>query len=507
MSSADPAVGTPERLHPLYLVTGLGRGLRQMIGGYAAIGYLAATGNLRTAVLMFAAIAVLMVVGVFLTWRRFEYRVGANEIRIDSGILSRTHRSIPFDRIQDVDISQGPLARLLGLARVKFETGGSAGDKEDDGALAAIALARAEGLRELVRARRVGAVASAEEVDEAATESPPLFAMDRGRVLLAGLFNFSLAVIAGLFGVSQSIGDVAGFDFFTRRFWRAALEAGSPIADLILAHQIVAALAGTVMLLAVGVVTGVGRTVLREYRFRLDRTANGLRRRRGLLTLTDVTLPIRRVQAAIIATGPLRERFGWSALKLQSLAKDEGTKGDHVVAPLARESEIGAILAELGWRPIDPSTAWAPVSPVYAWSFTVAAALLLIPAAILFTFMPWLGVGAVAVVAALIATRWLGWRRFRYALDGDRLLVRSGWWKRRLVLLPLASIQSADVSDNIFSRRVGAAALTLGVASGRGFSAHAIPALPRATAHALREKVLALFAERAHRAPAAGGSA
>ncbi len=87
-----------------------------------------------------------MAVGVFLHWRRFEFRVGANEIRIDSGILSRTHRSIPFDRIQDVDITQGPLARLLGLARVKFETGGSSG--EEEGVLQAIRLDRAEDLRE-----------------------------------------------------------------------------------------------------------------------------------------------------------------------------------------------------------------------------------------------------------------------------------------------------------------------------------------------------------------------
>ena len=49
-------------------------------------------------------------VGLFLYWRRFEYRVGSDEIRIDSGFLSRTHRSIPFDRVQDVDIEQGPVA-------------------------------------------------------------------------------------------------------------------------------------------------------------------------------------------------------------------------------------------------------------------------------------------------------------------------------------------------------------------------------------------------------------
>ena len=439
------------------------------------------------------AIALFLVVGVFLHWRRFEFRVGANEIRIDSGIFNRNHRSIPFDRIQDVDISQGPVARLLGLARVKFETGGSAQDKDDDGALAAIALPRAEALREQVRARRGASVAPAAVAGDAA-EPAPVFAMDLRRVLTAGVFNFSLAVIAALFGATQTLGDVARIDFFARRFWRDALDAGSPIADLVLAHQIVAVLAGTVTLGALGLATGVTRTLLRDYRFRLDRTAAGLRRRRGLLTLTDVTLPLARVQAAIIGSGPVRDRFGWRELKLQSLAKDEGSKGDHVVASLARDAEIEAILAELDWRAIDPTVAWQRVSKTHAWGFTILVALLLIPALIQMTVMPLVGLAACAVIAVLIATRWLGWRRYRYALDGERLLVRSGWWKRRMIILPFASIQSVDVTESVLSRRLGTASLRIGIASGRGYSAHGIPALDRATAHALRDELLAPFA-------------
>lgn len=493
MTGADQAVGAPERLHPLYLATGLGRGLRQMIGGYAAIGYFAVTGSWSLALLILAGMIMVMVMGVFLYWRRFEYRVGANEIRIDSGILNRAHRSIPFDRIQDVDISQGPVARLLGLARVKFETGGSAGDKDDDGALAAIALDRAEALRDQVRARRATAVDPAATA-EAEAEAAPVFAMDLRRVLLTGLFNFSLAVLAGLFGASQTLGDVAGFDFFKRRFWRDALDAGSPLLDLILAHQLVTALAGSVLLVAVGLTTGLGRTLLRDYRFRLDRTATGLRRRRGLLTLTDVTLPVQRVQAAIIGSGPLRDRFGWSDLKLQSLAKDEGSKGDHLVAPLARDAEIVAILAEIDWRAVDPAVAWQKVSPAYAWGFSVLTSLLLIPVVVQAMVMPWVGAVGFIVVAALITTRWLCWRRYRYALDGDRLLVRSGWWKRRLIILPFASVQSVDVSENIVSRRFGSAALTIGVASGRGFSSHGIPAVRREMARELRQKLLARYA-------------
>ena len=489
MTALDQAVGAPERLHPFYLVTGLGKSFKGSLGMIAGGAILAAQGYWWTVAALIVGVPLVSFVALYCQWRRFEYRVGANEVRIDSGILNRTHRSIPFDRIQDVDVSQGPIARLLGLARVKFETGGSGGDKDDDGALAAITLSRAESLREQIRARRGAAIDPGVVVE---AEAAPVFAMDLRRVLLAGLFNFSLAVLAALFGITQTLGDVAGIDFFARRFWRQALDAGSPLADLFMAYQLVAVVAGTVLLVGLGLATGVIRTVLRDFRFRLDRTATGLRRRRGLLTLTDVTLPIARVQAAIVGSGPLRDHFGWRDLKLQSLARDEGSKGDHLVASLARDAEVGAILVELDWRPID-TVAWQRVSPAYAWGFTALLSLFLVPALIQMMVMPLIGIVGCAVIAAVIATRWLCWRRYRFALDGDRLLVRSGWWKRRLIILPLANIQSVDVTESVVSRRFGAASLTLGVASGRGYSSHGIPALGRDTAHALRDQLLAPF--------------
>ena len=172
---------------------------------------------------------------------------GQNEIRIDSGILNRTHRSIPFGRIQDVDITQGPVARLFGLARVKFETGGSAG--EEEGVLQAILLERAQELRELVRSRRgqAAAVATDAPTEAAPADTSPIYAMDLSRLLLAGTFNFSLAVFAGLFGLTQTFGDVLGFDPFSRRFWLSLLSAGGPIRDFIIAHQVATGVAGVAL--------------------------------------------------------------------------------------------------------------------------------------------------------------------------------------------------------------------------------------------------------------------
>ncbi len=489
MIPQDSAVGEPERLHPLFLLTGLGRSLRGMAGGYAAIGYLAVSGRLSTALIAAAVLLGGLAFSLFLYWRRFQFRVGDSEIRIDSGILSRTHRSIPFDRIQDVDISQGPVARLLDLAKVKFETGGAAGGGEDEGVLQAIPLERAQQLRTLVRARRSGGVEAVPI--EAEAERPAVFAMELRRVLLAGVFNFSLALFAGLIGASQTFGDVLRFDPFSRRFWLGLLNAGDPIADYILAHRIAAAFAGAVLLVLIGLATGMVRTVLREYGFRLDRTEVGLRRRRGLLTRTDVTLPARRAQAAIVGTGPLRDSLGWRDLKLQSLASDEGGGGDHVLAPLASDAEVGTILDALGWRALSPETDWKRVSSVYIWTLAIGLSPLLLLAALAALQAPNFVLG-IGVVAGLLIVRWRGWRRTLYALDEDRLLIRTGWWRRRIVILPLKRIQSIDLFESVISRWFGTSGLAFGVAGGGGFSAHVIPALPRETARALRQRLLVL---------------
>ena len=493
-TSPDPeAVGAAERLHPLFLLTGLGGSLRGLVGGYAAIGYLAVSGKLQTALYGAAALVAFTAIGILLYWRRFSFHVGRSEIRIDSGIISRKQSSIPFDRIQDVDITQGPLARVLGLAKVKFETGASgAGPGAAESVLHAITLERAQEIRALIRGHAAKAVAAADPTE--VTEHTPIYAMGLKRLLLAGTFNFSLAIFAGLFGLSQTVGDVIGFDPFSRRFWRGIAESSGPVADFALAHSAGVAIAGLAVLLVIGVATGIIRTVLRDFGFRLDAASAGLRRRRGLLTKTDVTLPIKRAQAAILGTGPVRARFGWSDLHVQNLAQDEGSKGDHMLAPLATRGEVDTILTELGWRSLPEAPDWQRVSRSYVTQLAIAMSpLLLVPAVQLAFFWPvailyTLGLGAV------VLWRWLGWYRTAYVLDGDRLLIRTGWFRRRLVILPLKKIQSIDLTQNVVMRWLGIVTLRFGVAGGRGFSSHFIPAVPDGTARVLRDDLLASVA-------------
>ncbi len=117
----------------------------------------------------------------------------------------------------------------------------------------------------------------------------------------------------------------------------------------------------------------------------------------------------------------------------------------------------------------------------------------IILAAVLFFFSPFEGMLLSAGLLAAIATRWLAWRRYAFALDGDRLLVRSGWWRRRLKILPTRNIQSIDYLQVLVDRWFGVASLTIGVAGG-GLAGHGIKALPVKTARSLRGQLLTSFA-------------
>src|SRR3546814_14414877 len=84
-----------------------------------------------------------------------------------------------------------------------------------------------------------------------------------------------------------------------------------------------------------------------NWNFRLTREPRALRRTRGLTTRTDVALPVRRVQAAILVTGWFRRRFGWHELRLQSLASDGEKERDHQVIPFGKPAALDPVLDEI----------------------------------------------------------------------------------------------------------------------------------------------------------------
>lgn len=486
----------PKRLHPATLLVRAPQVGRSLFNAWPLFVLFIAQGKVNYLLLAALGIAGLSILGILLYWLRFTYAIDDGEIRINSGILSRKHRVIPFDRVQDVNIEQGLIARALGLAKVKLETGGSASAGAEEGELNAIALHEADILRDTIRDWRSDHRGAAQPlnasedtiVDVAADQDGHLiFSMRLPRIITQGLFNFSLALFAVLFGLLQTFDNLLPFDPFEPEAWLAYFDADNPYIGYANTHRYLAIVAGLLTISIVGVLSGLVTTVLREYGFRLERTATGLRRRRGLTTLTDVVVPVKRVQAGLIETGVVRRLFGWYALKLQSLASDGGRNADHVVMPLAHMDEIDPVLAEVGlhatrldvegWHKVHPAL-WRAIA-----IFAIPLALIAMVFAITVDNRAWF---AVPILLWWILARWRGWSHHRYRFNGRLLEVTWGWWTQRHIVLPIKNIQTIDIMQGPILRIRGLASLEFGVPG----SGTTIKAIPLDMAYRLRERLL-----------------
>ncbi|WOF43749.1 PH domain-containing protein [Sphingopyxis indica] len=496
---ADDAVAETDwqRLHPatlLLAIVKLGPRSVNFLPALAAIGI---AGKWIYVVPALGLFLLLSLVFAWLAWLRFRFAVGADEIVIESGVLARQHRTIPFDRIQDVSIEQGLVARALGIATVGFETG-AGGGKKDDARLDAIGLGAAQALRATIRAHRGTAVpviatgaGGGAEAAAPATEDRLLFAMSPKRLLVAGLFNFSLAALAVVGAAMQLFDNVLPFDFniFNPLDWIDIAEQYG-LDQWVVAHRWVAGVGAAISLLFIGFASGIAMTFLANWDFRLTREPRALRRTRGLTTRTDVALPVRRVQAAIIVTGWLRRRFGWHELRLQSLASDGEKEKDHQVVPFGRLGEIDAVLAEIGIARPGADRPWAHSHRIVALGGFVGAGIAALGSVIALAVGQPTGWIPLAIAPLIAAGAWISAHFHGWAEVGEMVAIRSGWIKPKTTLLPFASVQSVDLATDFILRPLGLATLRFGVPGGSALGSHEIPAIPLDIAKALRARIL-----------------
>lgn len=473
--------GADRRLHPATIALRFVKEAPSTILALPAGLAFASRSGLSGALLLAAVLGAVLLFAKWLAWRRFQYGVGPTEIVIESGILHRNRRSIPFDRVQDVDIERTFLARLFGLAKVRIETG--AGGK-DEGLLDSVSLAEAHRLCETVRGWRPdgAAVATAE-----AGEAPAphlLFAMDVPRVLLFGFFNFSLVYIAGLFALLQTFDRFLPFDIYDPARWVGL------VGDYLPHRWTVGAVAGVLFVAALlGSAAGVLRTLARDYGFRLSLEGDRFRREQGLFTRSEAVIARRRVQLATVSGGPLRSLFGWSGLSFQTLGAGTDRSGRQSAAPFATRPEIETVLAEVAPLRLPPPPELVRVSRRHILRSAAARLAPALIAILALTIWDRRALLLLALLPLIAIGSALERRYHRYALDGDLLFVARGVWRRRLWLVPLRNVQSLGLSRGLLQRRLGLATLAIDTAGASMLNAPRIVDLRAGDAEALAAEI------------------
>lgn len=136
-AAAADGVGTlgtldPVALHPaavaIWRITAVGWVLVLAVVG---VGVAALTGPAVAAAIAGVAAVVCLVLAWVLPprrYRRWRYAIGADALEIHRGVWTRTTSAVPFHRIQQIDVSQGPLQRRHGVATLQLRTAAAASD-------------------------------------------------------------------------------------------------------------------------------------------------------------------------------------------------------------------------------------------------------------------------------------------------------------------------------------------------------------------------------------------
>jgi putative membrane protein len=367
------------------------------------------------------AMLLIAVLGFILTWYFTKYQVSEGYVRVNTGFLFRQQRQARLDRVQAIDIVQPLLARIFGLAELKFEVADAG---ESAVRLAYLRMDEARQLRATILARAAGVVQDPGRPQQDAPEAPeyPVLSVPPSRLIGSLLLSEQsfFVVVGGVASVILSaVTENRGFYFY-----------------LIPA--------------ALGLAASYWGSFNKGYNFTAAISPDGIRLRYGLLDTQAQTLPPGRIQALKVVQPPLWRIFGWYRIQVNVAGYGVvGSNGEGASrTTLLPVGKLPDVMSMLSLVLPDPGT--QEPGKVFGAGLTG------LDSDGGFVTTPRRG--------RLLAP--LGWRRNGFTATDTALLIRSGRWWRQLVVVPHQRTQSMALHQGPLARRFRLVDLVLHTTAG-----------------------------------------
>lgn len=515
VTAASPDVSL-QRLHPVSLLFNWFALARQFVFPLVLLVLQLRGGRTDWVMYAIAGVVLLLVIGSVVRFLSTRFGLSGDALHFRSGALSRQSRVIPFGRIQSVNVQQSALQRLLRMGELHVETAtqGAAADVT----LKVLRWADAQALREqLVRERRSALAASAGDVAphhaaDHATAEPSAAADDPVPATVIASLDAEQLMVAG--GTSNNVGVLLAVLFSGCERIRSSffddLDVAEGLADS--AFTVTSAIGGAsavalfvllvvVPLLVASWMVSVGGSVVRYYGFTLERVGRDLRRRHGLFSRVEASVPVQRAQALRFHQSVLRRPFDLGELHLVSAGASRGgagaAGGRQVLLPILRRERFAAFVPEVFpaadleralTMPME-SGGWRRPRPIAAVRIALDSTITLgVVLALLFWWFPvwgWRALWLIPCVWLLAVAR----RRARgLLLEQGHVVVREGGLARTTMILPEAKLQLVEIRQGPLQRVFGTATLRLTTA-GTGGDADMID-LPLAEARSIQEDLV-----------------
>lgn len=446
----------PKRLHPAAILVTILKIIKDAIFPLVLIFLFGGNNFGEKSYLLYIGfgVIILFVIGsAVLSWFRFTYWVENGELRIESGLFVKKKQYIRFERIHSVNISEGLVQRLFGLAKLQIET---AGGEQADVELAAInkkeakniQLTLAEGKREKVNDT---------EHEEIRTESifqqtfPQLFLMAATSGGVGVVFSTAAAFIS-------QFDEIIPFDKVFSGFEHVLEASYIFITILVVSAFIIAYILATL-----GIVLKYGH-------FTLKKNGEELIISRGLLEKRQITIPAKKIQAIRISENLLRQPLGLASVYIEyagGSAKDlENAK--IMLFPLIKKKDLHRLLEAFvpGYQ-YDADMKGLPKRAFSRYLFRHSFLAVLIMAACIWLFRPW---GFLSLVLVPISCLWayLKFREAGWSISGNQLQVTFRIISKQSYLFHKNRIQAITYSTNWFQLQKSLASIFITAKSGAG---------------------------------------
>lgn len=103
--------------------------------------------------LFLAAVIILTEIYVRMAYNRWFYEFTEDGLRLERGVIWKRYSNVPYERIQNVDIHRGVIARMMGFSSLVIQTAGYSAQPYAEGYIPALDMHEAERLREFVLKR------------------------------------------------------------------------------------------------------------------------------------------------------------------------------------------------------------------------------------------------------------------------------------------------------------------------------------------------------------------
>jgi putative membrane protein len=412
-----------------------------------------------TVVTLAVGITLLSLLWAALTWWRFSYAIGDTSVVVTRGLLSRSVRTVPIDRVRGVEVEAPALHRLFGLVRVRIDAAaGPVAAKDEELVVDGVSRAEGDRLRGRLLARRVPAGAPtgpdgegrAPEPEEEFTRFDPRWL--RYAPLVGGYLAVPLAGVGALFRVLDEVPDR----------WKPDL--GEP--DLPGTSAVLLVVLAAVVLLVAGSIVGCAVV---NWRFRLVRRGGSLIAVRGLVTRRHTELEIDRIRGWSISAGlGMRLAGAARASALVTGLGDAARRGQ--LLPLGPRQTAWALAARL----VDDPGRLSPHPPAARRRSVVRACalglLVLLAGAVLTPLQGWwpLLVAGAALTALGVPLGLARYAALGHTAGSRSFAVRSGWLVQEHTVLQRRAVVGWQVRQTVVQRRSGLVTVLACVGAGRG---------------------------------------